>query len=85
MPGRRCAGKSSDVVYPVHVTDGDGAAGTPQHRYDAGRAGEIERTWQETWARLGTFHVPNPVGSLAPTDMVIDISAYITGATVSLG
>ena len=24
--------------------------------------------WQDNWARLGTFKVPNPVGSLAPTD-----------------
>jgi leucyl-tRNA synthetase len=58
------------------VTDGDDAArvveqtaeDTPQHRYDARLAGELERTWQEAWAQLGTFHVPNPVGSLAPQD-----------------
>nr|WP_245830217.1 leucine--tRNA ligase [Mycobacterium numidiamassiliense] len=31
-------------------------------------AGSIEDTWQHNWARLGTFNVPNPVGSLAPTD-----------------
>nr|WP_313864799.1 leucine--tRNA ligase [Mycobacterium sp.] len=31
-------------------------------------AGRIEGTWQDNWARLGTFNVPNPVGSLAPTD-----------------
>jgi leucyl-tRNA synthetase len=50
------------------VTEGDGDTGTPQFRYAAELAGEIERTWQETWARLGTFNVPNPVGSLAPAD-----------------
>ena len=85
---------SSDVVYPVHVTDGDGAAGTPQHRYDAGRAGEIERTWQETWAQLGTFHVPNPVGSLAPADgtpvpadkmFVQDMFPYPSGEGLHVG
>ncbi|HEY0225480.1 MAG TPA: leucine--tRNA ligase [Mycobacterium sp.] len=31
-------------------------------------AGSIEDTWQHNWARLGTFNVPNPVGSLAPAD-----------------
>ncbi len=59
------------TVYPVHVTEADGGSDvseTPLHRYDAALAGEIERAWQETWARRGTFHVPNPVGSLAPTD-----------------
>ncbi|BBZ31179.1 hypothetical protein MMAD_54740 [Mycolicibacterium madagascariense] len=52
------------------VTDGQGAsdASGTRHRYDAALAGEIERTWQQNWDRLGTFHVPNPVGSLAPTD-----------------
>lgn len=38
------------------------------HRYTAQLAGQIERRWQQTWADRGTFHVPNPVGSLAPTD-----------------
>ncbi|MET0450944.1 MAG: class I tRNA ligase family protein [Mycobacterium sp.] len=53
------------------MTQADGdlvSSGSPQHRYTAELAGEIERDWQETWARLGTFHVPNPVGSLAPSD-----------------
>jgi leucyl-tRNA synthetase len=50
------------------VTDQEGGSDTPLHRYDAALAGRIERTWQENWARLGTFHVPNPVGSLAPAD-----------------
>ncbi|HEV7582738.1 MAG TPA: class I tRNA ligase family protein, partial [Mycobacterium sp.] len=40
----------------------------PQYRYTAELAGRIEGTWQDNWARLGTFNVPNPVGSLAPTD-----------------
>ncbi|MEU9808599.1 leucine--tRNA ligase [Mycobacterium sp. NPDC050853] len=41
---------------------------TPEHRYTAQLAGQIERRWQQDWADRGTFHVPNPVGSLAPTD-----------------
>lgn len=40
----------------------------PPFRYTAALAGRIEQTWQGNWARLGTFNVPNPVGSLAPTD-----------------
>jgi leucyl-tRNA synthetase len=41
---------------------------TPQYRYTAELAGEIEHAWQQTWAESGTFNVPNPVGSLAPPD-----------------
>ena len=41
---------------------------TPQHRYTAELAGQIERAWQQRWEEAGTFHVPNPVGSLAPAD-----------------
>lgn len=40
----------------------------PPFRYTAELAGRIEGTWQDNWARLGTFNVPNPVGSLAPAD-----------------
>lgn len=48
------------------ATDADAEA--PPHRYTAQLAGRIEATWQDTWARLGTFDVPNPVGSLAAPD-----------------
>ncbi|HTQ20223.1 leucine--tRNA ligase [Mycobacterium sp.] len=44
------------------------APDTPRHRYNAELARRIEDTWQDNWARLGTFIVPNPVGSLAPAD-----------------
>ncbi|MGH3521505.1 MAG: leucine--tRNA ligase [Mycobacterium sp.] len=43
-------------------------ADAPRYRYTAELAGSIERTWQNNWARRGTFNVANPVGSLAPTD-----------------
>ncbi|WP_156686263.1 leucine--tRNA ligase [Mycobacterium sp. Marseille-P9652] len=43
-------------------------ADAPPHRYTAALAARIESTWQENWARLGTFNVFNPVGSLAPPD-----------------
>ena len=56
--------------------------------------GEIERAWQQTWARLGTFNVPNPVGSLAPTDgtpvpadkmFVQDMFPYPSGEGLHVG
>ncbi len=40
----------------------------PPFRYTAELASRIESSWQQNWARLGTFNVPNPVGDLAPTD-----------------
>ena len=40
----------------------------PPHRYTAALAGQIEGAWQDHWERSGTFHVANPVGSLAPAD-----------------
>jgi leucyl-tRNA synthetase len=53
-------GSSSGAVAP----DSD----APPYRYTAALAGRIESTWQDNWAKLGTFNVPNPVGDLAPTD-----------------
>ena len=50
------------------ATEADSDA--PLHRYTAELAGRLEQTWQDNWARLGTFNVPNPVGSLAPADGV---------------
>ncbi|OHU99350.1 leucine--tRNA ligase [Mycobacterium talmoniae] len=46
----------------------DADADAPPHRYTAELAGRIERGWQDTWVRQGTFNVPNPVGELAPAD-----------------
>ena len=72
------------------VTGGD----TPQFRYGAELAGEIERSWQERWDLLGTFHVPNPVGSLAPSDgspvptdkmFVQDMFPYPSGEGLHVG
>ncbi|OBK77184.1 leucine--tRNA ligase [Mycobacterium sp. 1164985.4] len=67
---------------------------TPQHRYTAELAGQIERTWQQRWADAGTFNVPNPVGSLAPTDgspvpadkmFVQDMFPYPSGEGLHVG
>ena len=66
---------------------------TPQHRYTAELAGQIERDWQHTWAELGTFNVANPVGSLAPADgsvpadkmFVQDMFPYPSGEGLHVG
>lgn len=67
---------------------------TPQHRYTAELAGQIERDWQQTWDRLGTFNVANPVGSLAPADgsavpadkmFVQDMFPYPSGEGLHVG
>ncbi|AQA03067.1 leucine--tRNA ligase [Mycobacterium sp. MS1601] len=72
------------------ATDSD----TPAFRYSADLAGRIEQTWQEKWERLGTFHVPNPVGTLAPADgttvppdkmFVQDMFPYPSGEGLHVG
>lgn len=91
-------------LYPVQVTEspttspGAGAvqpdSDAPPHRYTAALAGRIEGTWQGNWARLGTFNVPNPVGSLAPADgspvpddklFVQDMFPYPSGEGLHVG
>ncbi|OMB91045.1 leucine--tRNA ligase [Mycobacterium colombiense] len=66
----------------------------PPHRYTAALAGRIEGAWQENWAKLGTFNVPNPVGSLAPPDgapvpddklFVQDMFPYPSGEGLHVG
>ena len=62
----------------------------PEHRYNAGLAGRIERRWQRTWNERGTFHAPNPVGPLAgatPADklFVQDMFPYPSGAGLHVG
>ncbi|AEF42992.1 leucine--tRNA ligase [Hoyosella subflava] len=63
---------------------------TPQFRYTAELAGEIERRWQERWNELGSFHAPNPTGPLAgdvPEDklFVLDMFPYPSGAGLHVG
>ncbi len=65
----------------------------PAFRYTADVAGRIEATWQANWARLGTFNVDNPVGSLAPADGVVpadkvfvqDMFPYPSGEGLHVG
>ncbi len=72
----------------------DAEPDAPRYRYTADLAGRIERTWQDNWARMGTFNVPNPVGSLAPTDgsavpddkmFVQDMFPYPSGEGLHVG
>ncbi|MGX9675511.1 leucine--tRNA ligase [Mycobacterium sp. HM-7] len=69
-------------------------ADSPQHRYTAELAGTIEADWQQVWTDRGTFNVPNPVGSLAPTDgspvpadkmFVQDMFPYPSGEGLHVG
>ncbi|WP_278313942.1 leucine--tRNA ligase [Lolliginicoccus levis] len=63
---------------------------TPQHRYTAELAGELERRWQNEWSTQGTFDAPNPTGPLAgdvPADklFVLDMFPYPSGAGLHVG
>ncbi len=98
-------GSSCRPLYPVQVTESPTAApgsnsgaltdpDAPPYRYTAALAGRIESAWQETWAKRGTFNVPNPVGSLAPTDgtpvpqdklFVQDMFPYPSGEGLHVG
>lgn len=99
-------GPARRPLYPVQVTESPtaspasrfgGAApdsDAPPHRYGAALAGRIEAAWQEKWAELGTFNVPNPVGALAPTDgspvpddklFVQDMFPYPSGEGLHVG
>ncbi len=92
-------------LYPVRVTESPTAApgsdsgattdpDAPPYRYTAALAARIESAWQENWATLGTFNVPNPVGSLAPSDgtsvpadklFVQDMFPYPSGEGLHVG
>lgn len=69
-------------------------ADAPRYRYTAELAAGLERTWQDNWAQLGTFNVPNPFGSLAPVDgspvpqdklFVQDMFPYPSGEGLHVG
>lgn len=78
---------------PTATTDGP-PGDVPRHRYTAELAGRIEQDWQDNWRQWGTFNVPNPVGSLAPTDgsavpadkmFVQDMFPYPSGEGLHVG
>ena len=83
-------GVTDSPTAPAEPADAD----APRHRYTAELAGRIERDWQDSWTRSGTFNVPNPVGSLAPTDgspipddkmFVQDMFPYPSGEGLHVG
>ena len=66
---------------------------TPQFRYSARLAADIEARWQDTWEARGTFEAPNPAGPLADTAkvagreklFVLDMFPYPSGAGLHVG
>ena len=77
-------------AHPAGQADPD----APRYRYTAELAGRIEGAWQDNWNRMGTFNVPNPVGSLAPSDgsavpedkmFVLDMFPYPSGEGLHVG
>ena len=88
--------ESSTAATGSSATEGPGETDpdVPPHRYAAELAGRIEQQWQDNWQRWGTFNVPNPVGSLAPTDgspvprdkmFVQDMFPYPSGEGLHVG
>ncbi|RCW47208.1 leucyl-tRNA synthetase [Halopolyspora algeriensis] len=71
--------------------DRSGTEEVPSFRYTAEMAGEIERRWQQRWEELGTFHTPNPSGSLqgdtsgAEKLFVQDMFPYPSGSGLHVG
>ena len=68
------------------------ADATPQHRYTAELAGQIEQHWQDRWSEEGTFNAPNPVGPLSSPDgvpadklFVQDMFPYPSGSGLHVG
>ncbi|MCI2423597.1 leucine--tRNA ligase [Saccharopolyspora sp. K220] len=67
-----------------------GTEEVPQFRYTAETATELEQRWQRQWEERGTFHAPNPTGSLSgdiPADklFVQDMFPYPSGSGLHVG
>ncbi|MEG3586634.1 MAG: leucine--tRNA ligase [Actinomycetota bacterium] len=69
------------------------ANSVPSNRYDASLANSIELKWQKRWEEDGTYHAPNPSGSLAsdserinlPKLFVMDMFPYPSGTGLHVG
>lgn len=70
------------------------AEDTPQHRYTAALAGEIERRWQDRWESERVFWTPNRTGLLSedprgvadrPGLFVLDMFPYPSGTGLHVG
>jgi leucyl-tRNA synthetase len=78
------------MVDPSAPTADDAA---PPFRYRARLARDIESRWQDQWDAQGTFHTPNPVGSLQgpgadphrPSMFILDMFPYPSGAGLHVG
>jgi leucyl-tRNA synthetase len=66
----------------------------PPFRYGPELASQIELRWQQRWERDGTFHSPNPAGTLSagfeamrgrPKFYVLDMFPYPSGAGLHVG
>ncbi|MGL4173674.1 MAG: leucine--tRNA ligase [Actinomycetota bacterium] len=65
----------------------------PEYRYTAELAGSIEQSWQDYWDSHGTFHAPNPAGSLGEQGAVdgrgklyvLDMFPYPSGQGLHVG
>lgn len=66
---------------------------TPPFRYRARLAHDIETRWHDRWDAQGTFHTPNPTGSLEgpgadaqrPSLFILDMFPYPSGAGLHVG
>ncbi|MFZ4515525.1 MAG: leucine--tRNA ligase [Acidimicrobiia bacterium] len=65
---------------------------TPQYRYSARLANELEGKWQDYWDAHGTFETPNPTGPMATGFaaakqplFVLDMFPYPSGAGLHVG
>ena len=66
---------------------------TPANRYDASLANAIELKWQKRWDEDGTYHAPNPSGSLSmdttrinlPKLFIMDMFPYPSGTGLHVG
>ncbi len=66
---------------------------TPANRYDASLANAIELKWQKRWDDDGTYHAPNPSGSLSmdtarinlPKLFIMDMFPYPSGTGLHVG
>src|SRR5271166_6009584 len=74
--------------------ESNAASAGPPFRYDAQLAAQIEVRWQDRWEREGTFHSPNPSGSLAagfervsglPKAYILDMFAAPSGTGIHVG
>ncbi|WP_250446018.1 leucine--tRNA ligase [Actinotalea sp. C106] len=88
--------QDSTTASPVATSPTSGTPGIPPFRYTAELAGRIEQRWQDLWDERGTFHAPNPSGSLgdgagerpapdAPAYFLMDMFPYPSGAGLHVG